>query len=212
MVGSPSSIRIAERREASRREIVDAAWEVAREHGLAALTLRLVAERVGMRPPSLYSHFDSKHAIYDAMFGQAWLEYEQAVAAEMAAPPRAPRETVHRVARCVFDFSTADLARYQLMNQRSVPGFEPSAESYAPAVRVLDAAVAQVESFGVTDRGAIDILLALIGGMVDMQLANDPGGDRWSQLLDRAVDMWADAVGLPPDPPGAADPSHSDGA
>ena len=32
--------------------------------------------------------------------------------------------------------------------------------------------------------------------MVDAQLANDPGGDRWSRLLDRAIDMFADNVGI----------------
>ncbi|MFD6397147.1 hypothetical protein [Nocardia sp. NPDC060249] len=35
-------------------------------------------------------------------------------------------------------------------------------------------------------------------GLVDQQLANDPGGHSRRKLLDRAVDMWADSVGLPP--------------
>ena len=48
---------------------------MAREQGLAQLTLREVAGRVGMRAPSLYTHFSSKHAIYDAMFADAWTQY-----------------------------------------------------------------------------------------------------------------------------------------
>ena len=63
------------RRESARREILVAAWEAAREHGLGSLTLRDVAARVGMRPPSLYWHFDSKMTLYEAMFGQAWAAY-----------------------------------------------------------------------------------------------------------------------------------------
>jgi len=35
---------------------------------IAGLTLRDIATRVGMQQPSLYSHFASKQAIYDAMF------------------------------------------------------------------------------------------------------------------------------------------------
>ena len=66
--------RIAERREATRREILDVAWQLARERGLSQLTLRDIAHRVGMRAPSLYSHFESKNAIYDAMFASAWIE------------------------------------------------------------------------------------------------------------------------------------------
>ena len=81
-LGETTNVWINDRRTAARRKILDAAWEVAREQGLAALTLREVAARVGIRAPSLYSHFASKHAIYDAMFGQAWqefLEFDQTV-------------------------------------------------------------------------------------------------------------------------------------
>src|SRR5436189_3270145 len=70
MVVEPIRDRRAERREATKAEILDAAWELVRAEGLAALTLRDLAKKVGMQPPSLYSYFDSKHAIYDAMFLQ----------------------------------------------------------------------------------------------------------------------------------------------
>ena len=76
MLGTPKRDRIAERRAATRREILDAAWALARESGLTQITLRDVADRVGMQAPSLYGHFASKMAIYDAMFGEAWGEYE----------------------------------------------------------------------------------------------------------------------------------------
>jgi AcrR family transcriptional regulator len=197
MLDTPNRDRVAERREATRREIVDAAWAIARENGLAALTLRDVAARVGMRAPSLYSHFESKNAIYDAMFGQAWAEYEAHALADMAQLPAHPRTAVKRLARLFFDFAVADLARHQLMNQRTIPGFEPSPESYAPAVRALELGVTTVAGLGVTDRGHFDIWVALIGGLIDQQLANDPGGDRFSRLLEPAIDMWADAVGIP---------------
>src|ERR1700680_5086923 len=72
MIDTPTRDRRAERREATRAEILDAAWELAREQGLAGLSLREVAAKVGMRPPSLYWYFDAKHAIYDAMFAQGY--------------------------------------------------------------------------------------------------------------------------------------------
>jgi AcrR family transcriptional regulator len=197
MLGSPNRNRIAERREATRQEILEAAWSLAGEVGLASLTLRDIAKRVGMQPPSLYSHFESKNAIYDAMFGQAWAAYEAHALAEMAQLPDHPRAAIKRMARVFFDFAVADLARHQLMNQRTLPRFEPSQESYAPAVRVLDHGVETLTSLGVTDRGHFDIWVSLLGGLVDQQLANDPGGDRFSRLLDPAIDMWADAAGIP---------------
>jgi AcrR family transcriptional regulator len=197
----PKRDRITERREATRREILDAAWQLAQEQGLAEFTLRDLAERVGMRAPSLYTHFESKHAIYDAMFGQAWSDYEQVALAELANLPKAPRAAIRRASRVFFDFAVANPARHQLMNLRTIPGFEPSAESYAPAVHALQLGQQLFRDLGVSDPADFDIFTAIIDGMINQQLANDPGGTRWSALLDRAVDIWADGVGLPPDPP-----------
>src|SRR5205807_2173954 len=71
MVVETTRDRRAERRESTRAEILEAAWELARTQGLAGLSLRDVARKIGMRPPSLYWYFDSKQAIYDEMFAQA---------------------------------------------------------------------------------------------------------------------------------------------
>ena len=189
--------RRAARRDQTRREILDAAWEVARAQGLTGLTLRDVATRVGMRAPSLYSHFDSKHAIYDAMYGEAWTAYEEVKAGRRRSSPTTCASCAHLIARTFFDFAVADPARYQLMNQRVIPGFTPSPESYAPAVRVLEAALQIAAERGVTDPDDLMLLLAIIGGLIDQQLANDPGGDRFARMIPRAVDMWADGLGLP---------------
>jgi AcrR family transcriptional regulator len=200
----PKRDRIAERREATRTEILEAAWELAQEKGLADFTLRDLAERVGMRAPSLYTHFESKHAIYDAMFGQAWMGYEQIALVELAEFPefpQSPRAAIRRAARVFFDYAVANPARHQLMNQRTIPGFEPSAESYAPAVRVLELGKQIFRDVGLTDPSDFDIFTAIIAGLINQQIANDPGGTRWSALLDRTIDLWADGLGLPPDPP-----------
>jgi AcrR family transcriptional regulator len=190
MLGTPSRDRVAERREATRREIVDAAWELAREHGLAEITLRQVAERVGMQAPSLYSHVASKHAIYDAMFGEAWTQFlDGARELDTQVPDDLPGMLLAD-ARYFFDFATGDPVRNQLMNQRTIPGFEPSPEAYAPAVEVLDEFATRLADHGITAQEDIDLLVAIVGGLADSQLANDPGGDRWGRLIERAVDMY----------------------
>src|SRR5687768_3517430 len=93
--GQPVRDRKAERHLATRAEIVDAAWTHVREHGLAALSLRDLARAVGMQPPSLYSYFDSKHAIYDAMFAQG---YEALLARRIALEDRPGRRRSGREA------------------------------------------------------------------------------------------------------------------
>lgn len=178
-------------------EILDAAWSVAREVGLVELTLRQVADRVGMRAPSLYTHFDSKNAIYDAMFGQAWSECLAVFEGMWDRFPDDGRESLRLAARTFFDFSVSDLARHQLMNLRIIPGFEPSPQAYAPAVAVLDLTHVLFRRHGLSAGEDVDLYVAVVGGLIDSQHANDPGGRRWSLLLDRAVDMLADNFQLP---------------
>ena len=199
MLGTPKRDRKAERREATRREIVDAAWAAARELGLAQITLRDVAERVGMRAPSLYSHLDSKSAIYDAMFAQAWSECLEVFLRSDADCPPDRQGAVRHYARTYFDFATADVVRNQLMNERPVPGFVPSPEAYAPAVEALEVLRTRMAQHGITAQEDIDLYVALVGGLAGSQLANDPGGDRWSRLLDRAVDMYLRDLGFETD-------------
>ena len=197
MLGAATRDRQAERREATRAEILDAAWRIARDKGLADLTLRDVGAHVGMRAPSLYSYFDSKNAIYDAMFGQAWSDYLAVIETVLPALPRTPRPALKQIAHTFFDFAVADLARHQLMNQRTISGFVPSSASYAPALEVLGSTREAIRRLGVEDASQFDLFTALVGGLVDAQQANDPGGNRWERLLDQAVDMFCDHIRLP---------------
>lgn len=87
-------------------------------------------------------------------------------------------------------FCTSDVARYQLLFQHLIPGFTPSAESYAPAVRALDVARKLLERAGARDPRHLDLWTALMTGLVDQQISNDPGGDRWIRLIDDAVAMF----------------------
>lgn len=181
----------AARREAKRERILEAAWRLARRDGITGFSLRDLAKAVGMRAPSLYSYFDSKLALYDAMFAQANRE----LLAEMDDGPDGDfEETLRDQSRRFFRFSTADPARHQLLFQNAVPGFEPSPESYALAVEALDRARRAFAEAGLTDE-ALDMWTAIVSGLVNQQLANDPGGDRWERLLDDAVDMFLDHVG-----------------
>jgi AcrR family transcriptional regulator len=196
VLGVPNRDRIAERRAATRREIIDAAWDVAREQGLAQLTLRDIAERVGMKAPSLYSHVDSKNAIYDAMFAQAWTECREVMLDMESHCLPDLRGALQMYARTFFDFSVSDLTRFQLMNQRTIPGFEPSPEAYSPAVLVIQSLRDRLARYAITAQEDIDLYVALVGGLADAQLANDPGGNRWSRLLGRAVDMYVHDLGI----------------
>ncbi|MBJ7595851.1 MAG: TetR/AcrR family transcriptional regulator [Candidatus Dormibacteraeota bacterium] len=192
MIAEPTQDRRAKRHEATRTEILEAAWELARSQGLAALTLRDVARRIGTRPPSLYWYFDSKHAIYDAMFADANRQLLARLAEQTW--PDDPREAMRTLAHIFVEFSTEDVARYQLMFQRTIPDFEPSPESYALALEVLEMGRQRYHAAGLTKPADFDLGTALIAGLSAQQTANEPGGDRWVRLVDDAVDMYLDHV------------------
>jgi AcrR family transcriptional regulator len=188
---APASVR-DRRRQATKDEILEAAWALVREEGLAALSLRDLAARVGMRAPSLYSYFPSKHSIYDAMFGQAATEARDMMRdRELAGDTRTQ---LRERARTFFEFATSDPVRAQLLFQRTIPGFEPSPESYAPAVESLDDLVQFFRSAGIDDPDALDLWTAGLSGLVSQQLANDPGGNRWGRLVDKVVDAFLTVV------------------
>lgn len=191
------------RREATRAEIVAAAWDIAREQGLSGLSMRDLGERVGMRAQSVYTYFASKDDIYDAMFRQGYEEFIAYLTAD-SGPIDPPLERVRAHAHRFFLFCTTDPVRYQLLFLRTIPGFEPSAESYAVAVLALQRMHDDLVALGVDDPQAGDLATALFTGLVSQQIANEPGGSRWLRLVDRAASMLLAEVAphlLDPTPP-----------
>jgi len=189
MIGKPTRDRRAERHAATRAEILDAAWEQARTSGLAALSLRDLARTVGMQPPSLYSYFDSKNAIYDAMYAQGAQQFVDQQKASMPVLDD-PLEALKAVLRFFVEFCTADFARYQLLFQRTIPGFEPSPESFKISQDNLAELGELLARCGVGEPETLDLFTALGTGLTDQQLSNDPGGDRWIRLIDDAAEMF----------------------
>jgi AcrR family transcriptional regulator len=140
-----------------------------------------------MRPPSLYSYFNSKNAIYDAMFQQGYEELNSRDELFSAEPGA---EALKARVRGIVGFCVEDPARYQLMFQNTLPGFVPSPEAYAASVRSLERLNTSIAVEGVTTQADLDLFTALLSGLSNQQIANDPGGDRWLRLVDDSVDMY----------------------
>ena len=193
------------RRRSARDVILEAAWVVVGEEGLAGLSMRDLASRAGITTPTVYAYFDSKNAIYDAMFGQAAASFAEKMAEQCASGD--PREILMAGVQRFFEFCTVDPVRYQLLFQRTLPGFEPSSESFEPAVRALAEARKWLALNGVTESRHVDLLTALVTGLVNQQVANDPGGRRWTGLLDESISMFLAYCRQVPHPKRRAKPS-----
>ncbi|MGI9622311.1 MAG: TetR/AcrR family transcriptional regulator [Acidimicrobiales bacterium] len=190
MSGKTNSDRKTLRRQATIAEIVTAAWDLSREKGLGNFSMRELGDAVGMRAQSLYSYFESKNEIFDAMFADG----NRAFVIALDEPPREPSsgadpvEVVSELARRFFHFCTSEPVRYQLLFQRTLPDFEPSPESYAIAEQGYRVAVAPLVELGF-EEDELDIATAIMAGLVAQQLSNDPTGDRWERLIERATQM-----------------------
>jgi len=92
--------------------------------------------------------------------------------------------------RRFFAFCRADVARYQLLFQPAIPGFHPSADSMRLAGEALAAPEREMAALGLRRPEASALWTALVMGMVNQQIANDPDGQRWERLADEAVAMF----------------------
>lgn len=111
------------------REIVDTARAIVDAEGLGALTMRRIAERLGIRAPSLYKHFPDKQALEAAIISAAFEEqaevFEHAVAG--SDDPLAALAAAYRT------FALAHPHLYRLMTDQElrrdllVPGVEQRA-------------------------------------------------------------------------------------
>ncbi len=182
--------KVTRRREAKVASIVASAWKLAREHGIAGVSLHALAREVGMRQPSLYEYFDSKHALYDAMFADGNRQLLDRL--DALTLPRDPRAALKKFMGAFVAFALEDPARCELLLERHVPGFTPSPESYALAEEALERAAKLMNDAGVTQQGDIDCIVAMVAGLMEAQLSNDPGGNRWTRHLNRLVDLYVD--------------------
>ncbi len=187
MLVTPNRDRRAERRAATKAEILEAAWGLCAAGGLSSLSMRDLAQQIGMKAPSMYSYFESKNAIYDAMFAQGCRQFLD------GRPMHIPDDLLDGIRvmlRYFVGFCVADPVRYQLLFQRTIPGFEPSEESFAISQTAMKLTVDWCSDHGLNRPEVIDLFTALGSGLAAQQNSNEPGGDRWTRLVDDAALMF----------------------
>jgi AcrR family transcriptional regulator len=145
-----------------------------------------------MRQPSLYEYFDSKNALYDAMFADGNRQLLERL--DATSFPRDERAALKKFLKTFTAFALEDPARSEILFQRHIPGFVPSPESYMLAEEVLARLVKVAHEADVTDQGDIDCVVAITAGLMEAQLSNDPGGNRWTRHLNRLVDLLVDDI------------------
>jgi len=196
------------RREQVRQDTVEEILRIAREEmkkdGVAALSLGVIARRLGMKTPSLYTYFDSKNALYDELFRRGFLEFGRWMD-ERPYQDGSLRENMESAMKTYMRFAQTNPDLFQLMFQRPVPDFVPSETSMAVSLAQLQEARTQFAhifesgelSTTLSFEEILDIFIALQYGLTELHLANNPdlpvGEGRFGKLIPQAVQTLLDA-------------------
>jgi AcrR family transcriptional regulator len=201
--------RRARRRQQTIDEVLDTAVEIMTEQGAGGLSLGEVARRMGIRPPSLYVYFPSKHAIYDALFARGARDLfdtmQEATHGFTASEDMA--QTLLTAGSAMVRWCVANPAYSQLLFWRPVPGFVPSQEAYAPAVELVESsqrAFTDLQEQGLlrTDIPVDQVFrdwTIVIAGITSQQLSNAPDetfeDGRFTSALPDLVEMFCRMYG-----------------
>jgi AcrR family transcriptional regulator len=176
-----------------REQIVGVALDLLEEQGPEGVSMRAIAERIGIKAPSLYKHFRDKEALEVALvaagFGNMATAFDEALEA-------GPDDELAALAAAYRRWALEHRHLYRLLTHRPIPrdqlpeGVEAAAA--APVVQVAggDADVARA-------------LWAFAHGMASLELAGrfPPGADldaAWHAGVE-AMRARIDAVGSAPD-------------
>ncbi len=103
------------KRENTKQKIIETALTLFSERGYDAVSVGEIAEAVGIKAPSLYNHYPSKQAIFDAIVETTALQYEkdtgridihvQRAAADIPMLMTIGEEELFEKVRQIFDYS-----------------------------------------------------------------------------------------------------------
>lgn len=175
---SPRSAATVPLRGAARREqILDIAEAILETDGIEALTMRRLADDVGMQAPSLYKHWRDKDALLAAL-------QERALASFLVVFEGSSGD-LRSLGHAYRSWALAHPALYELATRRPL-----ARDALTPGLE--DAAAAPLVAAVGGDEHQARVVWAAAHGLVDLELADrfPPGAD-----LDAAWDALAAAFG-----------------
>jgi AcrR family transcriptional regulator len=118
-----------------RSALLATAWNIVAKRGVDALSLRSVADAVGVSHAAPAHHFPDKHALIEALRAEAWSRFADALEA-------AESSGLRELGRAYVAFATAHPRQMQLMFRAGPPGYETGAQG-GRAWNALSRAVAK---------------------------------------------------------------------
>lgn len=147
-------------------ELESAATAVADGQGIDAVTMTSVAQRLGVRAPSLYGHVADRAALLDRLSVHALESLADALAPAVAG--RGGRDALAGFADAHRDFARASPGRWSAL-QRPL---EPTPEAARAGARVVALAHGVLRAYGLPDHDlvhAVRLLGSTINGFVALE-------------------------------------------
>ncbi|MGY1702614.1 TetR/AcrR family transcriptional regulator [Geodermatophilus sp. SYSU D00766] len=175
-----------------REHIVDTAATLLAESGdEQAVSIRAVADAVGVTPPSLYLHFPDKTALLRAVVERLFADLEQDVARSQAGSG-GPVERVLALARAYVDFGLGSPGRYKVLYEGRVLPALDLPDGGVPGRALIEAAAGDLQEAVQSGhhlpaggaRATAVLLWQLLHGAVSLRI-NKPGfpwQDAWSDV------------------------------
>jgi len=179
----------------NRRKILQAASELFLQGGMQALSVRAISKRAGLSTIGIYSHFDGKQGILDALY----IEGFERVAQAMEVPDEG-QDSLQRIlssSRAYLRVADEYQAHYRLIFGEADENYQPSPEAREVASRAFEllikgAARLLPESASTQQKTTLAInIWAIVHGYVGLKnhsVANAVANADWNQMAIDAVE------------------------
>jgi len=176
--------------------VVDAAAVLADENGIAGLSFAALADRLGVKVPSLYKHVASLDAVRQAISVRAKNELADAVGA--AAIGRSRSEALVALANAYRSWAGAHPGRYETTLRAADP---TDADDVRASTRLVDVIFATLAGYDLSEQARIDATRSLraslhgfvaieAGGGFMLPMDVDSSFGAMVAGLDRALESW----------------------
>ena len=167
------------------------------QNGVEGVSMRRIADKVGITPMAIYKHYPDKDALLNALMLDGFAAWEARVE-KIGAP--APLDWLQAMGEAFLDFALSQPRRYEaafLLNAsaaRRYPGDFVAGRS--PVISKMMTCIGEAKQQGlIADISAIDITIsftALVQGLVDMYRAGRFAGeaefrDAYRRALDQCI-------------------------
>lgn len=161
----------------TRTRTLQAAARLLAEHGPSGLSVRGIAAEAGLSTIGIYHYFGGKDGIIEALYQDGFQALEEALATVSKTDD--PLADIIELALAYFKVAQSRPTYYEIMFSRPVPGFQPSPESLARAMRTWNVyleAMERCEAAGLLNVPPVDAALLLWSsghGLLMLQLAGN---------------------------------------